>query len=65
MIMVFIKNIGVKSLTNRGICVYGDRWFGKMITKLKIYGLSYTYKIFKSLYLMITIINSKMYLSYP
>jgi hypothetical protein len=59
--MVFNKNIGVKSLTNRGICVYGDRGFGKMITKPDKNVLSYTYKISNPIYLMITIIVSKIF----
>jgi hypothetical protein len=54
MIMVFNKNIWV-------YWGYGDRGFGKMITKPDKNMLSYTYIFSNNLYPMITIIISKIF----
>ena len=52
--MIFNKNIWV-------YLGYGARGFGKMITKPDKNVLSYTYKISNNIYLMITIIVSKIF----
>ena len=66
--MVFNRDLWGKCLTNQGKCAMWDMWicfdrdvWGIMITKLVNDVLYYTYNISKSLFLMITIINSKMF----
>ena len=70
--MVFNRDLWVKCLTNQGKCAMWAMWicfdrdvWGKMITRLVNDGLNYPYKISQSLFLMISIINSKMFVNKP